>query len=293
MDKDPVTGRPFPPDAIQRILYVAPKVHVYRIPPLTSTRGFNAASWTQNPKDLIFTARLRVIETAIPPPPNAAPDTLEKVFANILLEDPRSGQLFAASPYTSPQVVEQALDSSRFFAIRVVGEGGMKATLGIGYEERPEAFDFGVCLQDVRRVLGMDQAPGSAGSAPSGRRGPPGRPMAPKPPIPEVKRDFSLKEGETITVNIGGKSRISKAFDSAGTGTSSSSGGGGGGGGGLFAIPPPPGKSSSSISTSGGLPFLPPPPSANDGKGATGASEKKQPSAEELGFDDGEFGEFQ
>ncbi|KIW01943.1 uncharacterized protein PV09_06781 [Verruconis gallopava] len=283
MDKDPVTGRPYPSDAIQRILYVTKKVHVYRIPPITSTKGFNAASWTQNPKDLIFTCRLRVVETAIPPPANAPADASEKVFVNILLEDPNSGQLFAAAPYTNPHVVEQALDSSRFFAIRVAGEGGMKATLGIGWEERPEAFDFGVCLQDVRRILGMDPAGGQAGQAQSARRGPPGRPTAPKPAVAEVKRDFSLKEGETITVNIGGKSRIGKSSGFAGQGST--------GGGGLFAIPPPPGKSSGSGSAS--VPVLPPPPSASDVKSGATATDRKQPTAEELGFDDGEFGEFQ
>ena len=163
----------------------------------------------------------------------------------------------------------------------------MKATLGLGYEERPEAFDFGVCLQDCRRVLGFDgagagaqqQAGGSAATA--GRRGAPGRPSAPKPVVSEVKRDFSLKEGETITVNIGGKSRIGKSAD---TGAS-----GGSGSGGLFAIPPPPGKSGAG----GGMPFLPPPPSASDVKSGTTGAGQKQPSAEELGFDDGEFGEFQ
>lgn len=48
----------------------------------------------------------------------------------------------------------QALGSSRFFALRVVGEGGMKATLGIGFEERADAFDFNTTLQDVRKLLG-------------------------------------------------------------------------------------------------------------------------------------------
>lgn len=266
MDKDPITGKLYPADAIQRILFVTPKVHVYRIPPLTSTKGFNAATWTQNPKDLIFTCRLRVIETAIPVPASAPQDTPEQVFANLLLEDPKTGQLFAAAPYTSPQVVEQALDSSRFFAVRVVGEGGMKATLGMGFEERPEAFDFGVALQDVRRVLGFDGT--QASSAAAGKKGPPGRPLAPKPTISDVKRDFSLKEGESITINIGGKSKIGKSVDS----------GDGSVGGGLFAIPPPPGKSAEAP-----LPSAPPSTTAR----------KHQPTAEELGFDDGEFGEFQ
>src|SRR6266480_184622 len=165
MEADPVTGAAIPPEAIQRILHISPNVHIYRIPPITSTKGFAASSWTQNPADQIFTARLRVIETAIPPPPSATQDTAEKVSVHILLEDARTGELFAAAPYTHPSAVEQASDSSRFFAVRVVGNGGkMKATLGIGFEERPDAFDFSVALQDVRRTLGLE-GPASGANA--------------------------------------------------------------------------------------------------------------------------------
>lgn len=294
METDPVTGAPIPKEAIQRILHISPKVHVYRIPPLTSTKGFNAATWTQNPDDQIFTARLRIIETAIPPP--AGSNAEEKVFVHILLEDPSKGELFAAAPYTSPSAVEQAQDSSRFFAIRVVGDGGkMRATLGMGFEERPDAFDFSVSLQDVRKTLGMDgAAPAGAGQRALGRRGPP----VPPKKVEEPKRDFSLKEGEMITINIGGKGRRTTA-PKADEGASA--------GEGLFSIAPPPEV---------GKPFLPPPPSAADvraGKSpftvapppsamdvrASMGGKSQQPmqqpqlSAEELGFDDGEFGEFQ
>ncbi|KAF2432614.1 DUF1681-domain-containing protein [Tothia fuscella] len=302
MDKDPITGKPYPPDAIQRILYVTQKVHIYPIPPITSSKGFNAATWTQNPKDLLFTCRLRILETALPPPASS-PETPERVSTTILLEDPKTGDLFAAAPYTSEAVVEQALDSSRFFAVRVVGEGGMKATLGIGFEERPEAFDFGVCLQDVKKVLDMGvKIGGKKGIGASG-----------KAPIPvlgasDIKRDYSLKEGETIKINIGGKmtrGRKSEGGQGEEGGKSSMP----------FAIPPPPGGKSSSnfsippppYSASGGdgggsLPFLPPTPGAADIKAGrrrhpssslNELPQKHQPSAADLGFDDGEFGEFQ
>jgi len=300
METDPVTGASIPPEAIQRILHISPKVHIYRIPPITSTKGFAAASWTQNPADLIFTARLRIIETAIPPPPSAPPDTAEKVSVHILLEDARSGELFAAAPYTNPSAVEQANDSSRFFAIRVVGNGGkMRATLGIGFEERPDAFDFSVALQDVRRTLGLE---GPASTANVGAGVGPQKGGREAPPVPkkkedlEVKRDFSLKEGEMITINIGGKGRrapAAKADEGASAGGVSS------GSASLFSIPPPP---SAASMKSGALPFLPPPPSAADVRaGMKGqqafaqptVSSNAQPTAEELGFDDGEFGEFQ
>ncbi|TVY13484.1 Adaptin ear-binding coat-associated protein 1 [Lachnellula arida] len=238
---DPSTGRPLPADAIQRILFIAPSVHVYNIPPLTSTKGYVAASWTaDNNKRQIFTARLRVLETA-------------------------NGQLFAAAPYTAAGVVEQVLDSSRFFAVRVEGEGGRKAMLGVGFEERSEAFDFSVALQEVRKTLGFDDN-GKAGGKKVSKE---------KEKAPE-KKDFSLKEGETITVNIGGRGRRNqnKADELSGDL-------------GAFSLPPPPGGSS----------LLPPPPSAQAVKAQKRMSQSielpKPGSIEDLGFDDGEFGEFQ
>ena len=268
---DPATGTSLPADAIQRVLFVSPSVHVYNIPPLTSTKGYVAASWTENNnKRQIFTARVRILETAIPNPASSTEDG-ETVKTDILLEDPKTGDLFAAAPYTDPGVVEQVLDSSRFFAVRVQGEGGRKAVLGIGFEERSEAFDFSVGLQEVRRTLGIEnQTPKSSK----------GKVTAAKE---EVKRDFSLKEGETITVNIGGKGTRRRAPES--TGSSSVNKGLEG-----FSLPPPP----------GGGGFLPPPPSAQEVRAKNMSSrnndtQANEKSAQELGFDDddGEFGDFQ
>lgn len=264
---DPSTGRPLPADAIQRVLFIAPSVHVYNIPPLTSTKGYVAATWTaDNNKRQIFTARLRVLETAVP-----APNNEETVKVDILLEDPSNAQLFAAAPYTIPAVVEQVLDSSRFFAIRVQGDGGRKAVLGIGFEERSEAFDFSVALQETRKTLGIEDQ-----GKPSG-----GRKVSKEKEKEPEKKDFSLKEGETITVNIGGRGfgRRSQAKTEE---PSKSLGG--------FSLPPPPGGGSLGS-------FLPPPPSAQELKAQKRLNQNtKMPQAgsiQDMGFDDGEFGEFQ
>lgn len=268
MNTDPLTGEPLPPTAIQRILYLAPKVHVYQIPPLTSTKGYQASSWTADPKRQIFTARLRILETSIPAP-TADDDAAEKVSTTLLLEDPSSGQLFAAAPYTSPNVVEQALDSSRFFAITVVGEG-RKAVLGMGFEERTEAFDFNISLQDARRALGFEANP----NTPANKKGA-------QKAVEEPKRDFSLKEGQTISINLGGlkgrRERREGDIKSPEQQKSEQDA--------LFSIAPPPGSS-------GG--FLPPPPSAKSVKEERRRSRQSfEPKPEDLGFDDGEFGEFQ
>jgi hypothetical protein len=259
---DPATGQSLPADAIQRVLFIAPSVHVYNIPPLTSTKGYVAAGWTaDNNKRQIFTARIRILETAIP-----TADNDESVKADILLEDPKNGQLFAAAPYTVPDVVEQVLDSSRFFAVRVQGEGGRKAVLGIGFEERSESLDFSIALQELRRTLAIeDNGQGGEKKVEKG-----------KEKVPE-KKDFSLKEGETITVNIGGRGMGRR---SVGNSDESSKGLG------AFSLPPPPGGS-----------LLAPPPSAQEVKKQKRLSQTFEPpqpkSVEDLGFDDGEFGEFQ
>ncbi|KAK4998514.1 hypothetical protein LTR66_002260 [Elasticomyces elasticus] len=239
---------------IERVLFSCQTVHVYQIPPLTSTRGFSASAWTAPPAPTarqIFTARLRIVERS----------TDVHIVTSILLEDARTGDLFAEAPYTAPAVVQQASDSSRFFAVRVQGDGGMKATLGIGFGERSEAFDFSIALAETRKVLGMEGSSAHAtGSA--------------KKDLEEPKKaDFTLKEGEMLRIEVGGKGRRVRREERKVDGEED--------GAALYSIRPPPG--------SGTMPSLPPPPSTGQAK----AKQQPQPSAQDLGFDDGEFGEFQ
>ncbi|KAK0621599.1 hypothetical protein B0T17DRAFT_493950 [Bombardia bombarda] len=273
---DPATGRPLPPDAIQRILHIAKAVHVYSIPPLTSTKGYNAASWTEDPKRHIFTCRARVIETAVPD--LSSPGGADKVRVDIVLEDASTGHLFAAAPYTSPAAVEPTLDSSRFFALRVQDPLGRKATLGMGFEERSDAFDFNIALQEAQRALGLlgdnFALPGGAGNS-SNKGGKAAQQQE------DDKKDYSLKDGETITVNLSGTrfGRRARASSQAaqqqlqqvdlfsGLGGTATAGSGSGGLS-SFALPPPPSSSASEIKS------------------------RRRQSAQALGFDDGPFGEF-
>ncbi|KAI4867068.1 DUF1681-domain-containing protein [Hypoxylon rubiginosum] len=258
---DPATGRALPSDAIQRVLFVAGLVHVYNIPPMTPGKGHVAASWTADGnKRQIFTARLRVIETAVPVP---GTDGDEKVKTDIVLEDSSNGQLFAAAPYTAQAIVEPVSDSSRFFALRVQDEAGRKATLGVGFEERSDAFDFGVSLQEAQKTLDWDSHGGGPGR----------KPAAAEQKDDAEKRDLSLKDGETITINLPGRFGRRKPDTPSDASLSS------------FSLPPPPSSSSSSSSAPRGSGILPPPPSATSVR-------KKRLSAQELGFDDGKFGEF-
>ncbi|KAG7288094.1 hypothetical protein NEMBOFW57_007617 [Staphylotrichum longicolle] len=234
---DPATGQPLPPDAIVRILHITSKVHVYSLPrdAVSTTAGYAAASWTTDPRNHIFTARLRVLETSFtsPSPTTAAQgaaseDEQDKtqIKVDILLEDPSAGTLFAAAPYTAPATVEPTTDSSRFFAVRVQDPTGkQKATLGIGFEERSEAFDFGVALQEAARALNWGGPAGTSSSSAS------------------AAAAGQLQKGADGSADEGAKSLAS------------------------FALPPPP-------------------PSAREVRA------QKRLSAQQLGFDDGQFGEF-
>jgi hypothetical protein len=190
---------------------------------------------------------MRIFETSNPSSTTADRDSLS---VTINLEDPKSGELFAASPYTSEAVVQPALDSSRFFAVRVVGEGAMKATLGLGFEDRSDAFDFGIALREARKVLGWERA---------------------KAETSDVLRDFSLKEGEKIHIQVGGKGRREGSGDGERKAERQDEGQA------LFSIAPPPPAASASSGFS----------QQASGDVTNGKS------AAELGFDDGEFGEFQ
>lgn len=319
-------GAPLADDAIQRVLFVCHPVHVYAIPPLMSMKGYTAGDWTTpDPSNggktrQIFTARLRIVETAVPA------GEQEKVTADILLEDPSDGSLFAAAPYTDEGAVEHAVDSSRFFALRVVGDGGMKAVLGIGFEDRSEAFDFGVTLQEARKVLGFNKKPaptsdnvppapmnprlpprGIPAGGPRGvpTRGPPGRTIGgnaagrPSPQrqtsaeTPAKPKDFSLKPGQTINVDIGGRRPAASSPGWAkGTSTTRDDEEKA-----FFSIAPPPGPGacrSNEDDSPGAFSLIPPPPSAREARSDRRRKPPENPVQGRSAFDDDEdFGEFQ
>lgn len=72
--------------------------------------------------------------------------------------------------------------------------------LGIGFEERSEAFDFGVSLQEVRRHNNLENDGATRSAGANNKKG-----GAKKTTglAPAEKKDYSLKEGETINITIG------------------------------------------------------------------------------------------
>ena len=72
------------------------------------------------------------------------------IKVRLKLEDKGNGELFAACPvdaYPGP-AVEAVTDSSRYFVIRIMDEGGRSAFIGIGFSDRSDSFDLNVALQD-------------------------------------------------------------------------------------------------------------------------------------------------
>ncbi|KZV96195.1 adaptin ear-binding coat-associated protein 1 NECAP-1 [Exidia glandulosa HHB12029] len=202
---------------IESIVYMCREVSVYKIPPRTKNEGYKAQEWGDLAAPL-WKGRLRVIERS--------------KGLTIQLEDATTGASFAQAPYgAASRSVEAVLDSSRYFVVRVEGDG-RKAYIGLGFTERPDAFDFNVALQDydnrTRRQARLD-APAEAPAT------------GPSPHLPGgAAKDFTLKEGQTFTVHIPGKTPGLPSSKSSGASTSLLGG----------------------ESASAGIPLLPPPPSA-------------------------------
>ncbi|TNY23928.1 adaptin ear-binding coat-associated protein 1 [Rhodotorula diobovata] len=208
---------------IESILFIAREVYVYQIPPRQSNAGYRAAEWGEMTEPM-WRGRLRVIERGSDIPTECL----------INLEDKDSGELFAQAPYKPSKQnpnggCEAVLDSSRYFVLTVV-DGTNRAYIGMGFPERSESFDFNLVLtrdppsadwskrQNPPKILATPSSSSSSSSSPS---------SAPAQPA----RDFSLKEGETISIKLGGMSTKKKA---------PAPGGGAGGGLGGFMLPPPP-----------------------------------------------------
>ncbi|TXT15560.1 hypothetical protein VHUM_00063 [Vanrija humicola] len=189
-------------DDIESILFIAREVMVYRVPPRTSASGYKAADW--NVEEFLWKGRLRVIEVGS--------------RCDIRLEDATTGELFAQTVYSSPWTqVEPVLDSSRYFVLRVEGDGGKRAYIGMGFLERSESFDFQVALQSVTK---------RASAPPEREDDEPAKPAAPP-------KDYSLKEGQTFSIKLPGREARKSPAPAANNN-------GGGAGGGLFSLPPPP-----------------------------------------------------
>lgn len=169
-----------------------------------------------------------------------------------------AGELFASSPYDiSGSSVEAVLDSSRYFVLRVESidphtSKVRKAYIGMGFQDRGDAFDFNVALQDwtkrVKRLKAAEEAEQWARDHPEEAAQAEAKDEGPSPHLPTgPKQDLSLKEGQTFAIKLPpGRKRATEeqggnllSFNAAPPARGSSSGFGGLGGG---LLPPPPSR---------------------------------------------------
>ncbi|XP_071376848.1 adaptin ear-binding coat-associated protein 2 isoform X4 [Centroberyx affinis] len=160
-------------NSYESILCVKPEVHVYRIPPRASNRGYRAADWKLD--EPAWSGRMKI--------------TSKGKVALIKLEDKNTGELFAQAPVEQYPgcVVEAVTDSSRYFVVRIQDDNGRHAFIGLGFADRGDSFDFNVALQDhfkwVKQEGELAKLEASQSAAP--------------------KLDLGFKEGQTIKISIG------------------------------------------------------------------------------------------
>eukprot|EP01041_Mallomonas_annulata_P009607 gene9607-19972_t len=182
-------------DEIERTLCQLPSCHVFKIPVLKSADGHRAADW---PKDAVWTGKLKIVERG------------RNAFI-LLLDD--KNQLFAKCSVEEGSV-ERTLDSGRYFVLRIENAQGRHAFIGIAFNERNDAFDFNVALQEHKSSLERESKAAEF--------------MDTELPVGPMK-DLSIKDGEKIKINISGvPSRREKKVTGGNTGT----------GGALLAPPP-------------------------------------------------------
>lgn len=147
------------------------EVMAYKIPTQASgNNGWKANSWNLDKPD--WTGKLRLVS--------------KDKDCVIKLEDKTSGKLYAECPveaYPGP-AVQSVSDSSRYFVIRISDDGTRTAHLGLGFADRSDAFDMNVSLQDHFKGLKVEEQ------------------IQKESEEPREQLDLSLKEGETIKVNI-------------------------------------------------------------------------------------------
>ncbi|TVU30396.1 hypothetical protein EJB05_22015 [Eragrostis curvula] len=242
------SSHPEEEEAFEHTLLVVREVSVYKIPPRTTSGGYKCGEWLQS--DKIWSGRLRVVSCG---------DRCE-----IRLEDPATGELFAACfvlPGQRESAVETVLDSSRYFVLRIEDGRGKHAFVGLGFNERNEAFDFNVALSDHEKYVKREQEKETAGEESHDSQ------IDIHPAV-----NHRLKEGETIRINVKNK-------PTTGSGMLSSAGLSGGATAkpkASMLLAPPPGAAGKLRSP------LPPPPNdpaaarMNSGKN-TGTRDPKEP----------------
>ncbi|GLJ38543.1 hypothetical protein SUGI_0785540 [Cryptomeria japonica] len=162
-------------EAAELLLFQTNECYVYMIPPRKSSASYRADEWNVN--KWAWEGVLRVVSKG------------EECM--VKLEDKNTGELYAQAFVRrgQPLPVEPVIDSSRYFALCIeenFGERTRHAFIGIGFRERPEAYDFQAALYDHIKYLDKKQA---------------AEEMEQQYQTKE-SIDYSLKEGQTLKLQL-------------------------------------------------------------------------------------------
>eukprot|EP00980_Cylindrotheca_fusiformis_P007100 scaffold1489_cov194-Cylindrotheca_fusiformis.AAC.10 len=156
------------PDAVERVRCVIQDAHVFKLPPRPTAGGWRGAEWT----DEVWQGTVRVVE--------------RDDVTLVLLVDRAGGGIFAVCPIQDG-AVDRCVDSSRYFVLRIENANGRHMFIGMAFNERNDAFDFNTSLEDAKRERAKAKEPAVTLPGLGGK-------------------DYSIKEGEKITVKIGNMS---------------------------------------------------------------------------------------
>eukprot|EP00928_Gymnodinium_smaydae_P004699 TRINITY_DN1159_c0_g4_i1.p1 TRINITY_DN1159_c0_g4~~TRINITY_DN1159_c0_g4_i1.p1 ORF type:complete len:425 (-),score=125.17 TRINITY_DN1159_c0_g4_i1:94-1368(-) len=198
-------------DELEYTLLNKREVMVFQIPPAASSKGHKADDW----KQCIWRGRMLVVGRGKDLSIKLLEAGGEKLFAQCAIPNGEHDKY-----------VERVTDSSRYFVLKITN-GARHAFIGLGFEDRNDAFDFNCSLSDFKTSM-VDHGANGASAAPS----------APA-------KDFSLKEGQKISISFKG---LRKSEEEGGSRGAKATGGYGGGGG-------------AGVASGGGFGLLPPPPS--------------------------------
>jgi hypothetical protein len=151
-------------EVIERVRCVIKDSHVFKLPANPTAGGWRGADWTEE----VWQGIVKVVERG--------------EMTLVLLVDRVSGAIFAVCPIKDG-AIDRCVDSSRYFVLRIESANGRHMFIGMAFNERNDAFDFNTSLEDAKRerIAAKD----------------------PKPIVPNLpEKDYSLKEGEKISVKI-------------------------------------------------------------------------------------------
>eukprot|EP00466_Bigelowiella_natans_P008098 jgi/Bigna1/87959/estExt_fgenesh1_pg.C_260094 len=141
------------------------KCFAFKLPPRTGAGQYSAKSWGEP----VWEGMCKMVG---------------KGGKGLILLENGNGGYFAKSPVAIDTTLEGVADSSRYFVLKVVGDGGRHAYVGIGFGDRAHAFDLKSGIQRFQSILKAET------DAKSGKGD----------IIPDT--DFSLGQGEQIKINL-------------------------------------------------------------------------------------------